>query len=80
MELALTPRRPSKQLLPDEDGLSRALEAVFWQGLCLAREGQTVVADVIHGDVAFDNAPLDDWSSCAPTARRPTTSAWSWTT
>ncbi len=25
------------------------------------REGQTVVEDVIHGDVAFDNALLDDW-------------------
>jgi len=25
------------------------------------REGQTVVRDVIHGDVAFDNAQLDDW-------------------
>jgi glutamyl-tRNA synthetase len=25
------------------------------------REGQTVVADVIHGAVAFDNATLDDW-------------------
>ncbi len=25
------------------------------------REGQTVVEDVIHGAVAFDNAQLDDW-------------------
>src|SRR5574341_1770975 len=25
------------------------------------REGQTVVEDVIHGTVAFDNAQLDDW-------------------
>src|SRR5262245_1450956 len=25
------------------------------------REGQTVVDDVIHGPVAFDNAQLDDW-------------------
>ncbi len=26
-----------------------------------SREGQTVVEDVIHGSVAFDNALLDDW-------------------
>src|SRR5262245_12047380 len=26
-----------------------------------SREGETVVRDVIHGDVAFDNALLDDW-------------------
>jgi glutamyl-tRNA synthetase len=29
--------------------------------LVTAREGQTVVEDVIHGSVAFDNALLDDW-------------------
>jgi glutamyl-tRNA synthetase len=29
--------------------------------LLTPREGQTVVDDVIHGAVAFDNAQLDDW-------------------
>ena len=42
-------------------------------------DGVVIIDDMVKGRVVVSNSELDDLSSPAPTARRPTTSAWWWT-